>query len=218
MSFNTLDFDYLYQGRCEYNAIYREMYLYTHSRNAQNCDQFWLLEHEPVYTLGRRQTMPASIKNNPSIPVVSSDRGGLTSYHGPGQAILYTLLNLRRMRITLRAYIHTLEEIIIILLARYGIAAQRMPGAPGIYVSKAKIASLGLCIYKGCCYHGIALNVDMDLVPFNSIVPCGLAGIKMTQVANYGIQLSVSEVCYQLADILAEQLNLNYQNHDTVAS
>lgn len=218
MAFNTLGFDYLYRGRCEYNAIYRQMHLYTHSRNAQSRDQFWLLEHEPVYTLGRKQKTPPPIKNNHTIPVVSSNRGGLTSYHGPGQAILYTLLNLRRMGITLRAYIQTLEDAVIILLARYGIVAHRIAGAPGIYISKAKIASLGLCLYQGCCYHGVALNVDMDLTPFNSITPCGLTGIKMTRMSDYGIRLSVSDACYQLADILTERLNSNHQTYDTLAS
>ncbi len=207
MTFNALNFDYLYQGRCEYNAIYQEMHRYTHNRNAQSRDQFWLLEHESVYTQGRRQKKSDTIKNDHSIPVVHSDRGGLTSYHGPGQAILYTLLDLRRMHIALRAYINILEESVIILLARYGITAERIHGAPGLYVSKAKIASLGLCVYKGCCYHGIALNVDMDLMPFDSIVPCGLEGIKMTQMSDYGIQADVSDVCHQLADILAQQLN-----------
>ncbi len=207
MTINPPNFDYLYRGRCEYNAIYREMHRYTHNRNAQSRDQFWLLEHEPVYTQGRRQTKSDPIKSNRSIPVVCSDRGGLTSYHGPGQAILYTLLDLRRLRIALRTYIDLLEESVIILLARYGIVAERIHGAPGLYVSKAKIASLGLCVYKGCCYHGIALNVDMDLMPFDSIVPCGLAGIKMTQMSDYGIRANVSDVCYQLADILAQELN-----------
>ena len=207
MTFNVLDFDYLYRGRCEYSVIYRDMHRYTHNRNAQSRDQFWLLEHEPVYTQGRRQRKSDTMKGNNSIPVVDSDRGGLTSYHGPGQAILYTLLDLRRMHVALRAYINILEESVIILLARYGIAAERMHGAPGLYVSKSKIASLGLCIYKGCCYHGVALNVDMDLMPFDSIVPCGLAGIKMTQMSDYGIRVDTSDVCYQLADILAQQLN-----------
>ena len=205
--FRYPNIDYLYRGRCEYNTVHHEMYQYTRSRSAQSRDQFWLLEHESVYTHGRRQTKSAPIKNNHLIPTVSSDRGGLTSYHGPGQAILYTLLDLRRMHITLRAYIYTLEEAVIILLSYYGIAARRIAGAPGIYVSNAKIASLGLCVYKGCCYHGIALNVDMDLTPFNSIIPCGLAGIKMTRMSDYGAQPSVADVCYQLADILAERLS-----------
>ena len=207
MDFNALNFDYLYWGRCEYSTIYQEMHWYTHNRNAQSRDQFWLLEHEPVYTQGRRQTESDTIKGNHSIPVVCSDRGGLTSYHAPGQAILYTLLDLRRMRVALRGYIDILEESVIILLARYGITAGRMHGAPGVYVSKAKIASLGLCVYKGCCYHGVALNVDMDLMPFDSIVPCGLAGIKMTQMSDYGVQADISDVCYQLASILAQRLN-----------
>ena len=208
MTLNALNFDYLYRGRCEYNVVYREMHQYTHNRNAQSRDQFWLLEHEAVYTKGRRQKKSDIMKSDYSIPVVCSDRGGLTSYHGPGQAILYTLLDLRRMRIALRTYINILEESVIILLARYGISAERINGAPGLYVAKAKIASLGLCVYKGCCYHGVALNVDMDLMPFDSIVPCGLEGIKMTQMSDYGVCAGVSDVCHQLADILAQQLNL----------
>jgi len=189
------------------------MRLYTHSRNAQSPDQFWLLEHEAVYTQGRRPATSDIVKGTGSIPIVASDRGGLMSYHGPGQAILYTLLNLRRIGISLRAYIHILEEAVIILLARYGISAQRMPGAPGIYVSQAKIASLALSSYQGCCYHGVALNVDMDLMPFDSIIPCGLEGIKMTQVANYDVHLDIADACYQLADILASQLNLHNKNN-----
>ncbi|MXX98420.1 MAG: lipoyl(octanoyl) transferase LipB, partial [Gammaproteobacteria bacterium] len=143
--------------------------------------------------------------------------GGLSSYLGPGQAILYTLLDLRRRHITLRTYINMLEETVIILLARYGIAAHCRPDAPGVYVSRAKIASLALCVYKGCCYHGIALNVDMDLTPFDAIVPCGLAGVKMTQVSDYGVQISATEACYLLADILAGRLNSHCSN-DTLAS
>jgi len=209
---HSLSFDYLYRGRCAYSTIYRQMCRYTHSRTAPSADQFWLLEHEAVYTCGRRQAHLALPQHHHAIPVVATDRGGQTSYHGPGQAILYTLLNLRRLRIRLRAYIQILEETIVLFLAQHGIAAARINGAPGVYVRGAKIASLGLCVYKHYCYHGIAVNVDMDLTPFDYIVACGLADIKMTQMADYGIRISVGDACYQLADILAAQLNWHYRN------
>ena len=218
MAGSTLSFDYQWQGQCVYDDIYRAMRLYTRNRTEHSRDQFWLLEHQAVYTQGRRQAKSDVVKDIDSIPLVASDRGGLMSYHGPGQAILYTLLDLRRIGISLRTYIHTLEKAVIILLARYGICAQQIKGAPGVYVSHAKIASLALCIYKGCCYHGVALNVDMDLAPFYSIIPCGLTGIKMTQIADYDVYLNVADTCYQLADILAQQLNLNYENNVALSS
>jgi lipoyl(octanoyl) transferase len=174
-------------GRVDYEPTWRAMQAFTAGRAAGAADELWLLEHPPVYTLGvagRSEHLPR-VANG--IPVVRTDRGGQITYHGPGQVVLYTLLDLRRRGLAVRPLVRLLELSVIDLLAGYGIAAAARVEAPGVYVDGAKIAALGLRIRNGCCYHGLAFNVDMDLSPFHAIDPCGYSGLAVTQARSLGI-------------------------------
>lgn len=158
---------------------------FTAARGVDTADQLWWLEHEPVYTLGKAGRM-AHLHEIGDIPVVVSDRGGQVTWHGPGQLLVYTLLDLRRLGLTARGAVTLLESTLIDALADVGIAAAARADAPGVYVGGAKIASLGLRVSRGCCYHGVALNVDCDLAPFDRIDPCGLVGQRMTRAVDLG--------------------------------
>ena len=174
-------------GRVEYELTWRAMQAFTATRAAGAADEIWLLEHPPVYTLGvagRAEHLPR-IENG--IPVVRTDRGGQITYHGPGQVVLYTLLDLRRRGLAVRPLVRLLELSVIDLLAAYGVSATARVEAPGVYVDGAKIAALGLRIRDGCCYHGLAFNADMDLTPFHAIDPCGYSGLAVTQARSLGI-------------------------------
>jgi lipoyl(octanoyl) transferase len=174
-------------GRVEYGATWREMQEFTAQRTAGSPDELWLLEHPPVYTLGvagRAAHLPR-VANG--IPVVKTDRGGQITYHGPGQVVIYALLDLRRRGLAVRPLVRLMENAVIDLLAGYGIAAAGCLEAPGVYVDGAKVAALGLRIREGRCYHGLALNVDMDLSPFHVIDPCGYSGLAVTQARDLGI-------------------------------
>ena len=174
-------------GRVNYEPTWSAMQAFTAARAAGAADELWLLEHPPVYTLGvagRAEHLPR-VANG--IPVVRTDRGGQITYHGPGQVVLYTLLDLRRRGLAVRPLVRLLELSVIDLLAAYGIAAAARVEAPGVYVAGAKIAALGLRIRNGCCYHGLAFNADMDLTPFRAIDPCGYSGLAVTQARELGI-------------------------------
>ena len=174
-------------GRAEYEPTSRAMQAFTAGRSADAPDEIWLLEHPPVYTLGvagRAQHLPRAANG---IPVVRTDRGGQITYHGPGQIVLYALLDLRRRGLAVRPLVRLLEHSVMDLLADYGILAAARVEAPGVYVDGAKIAALGLRIRNGCCYHGLAFNVDMDLTPFRVIDPCGYPGLAVTQARDLGI-------------------------------
>lgn len=174
--------------RVEYEPTWRAMQRFTSERAEDAADEIWLLEHPPVYTLGvagRTEHLPR-VANG--IPVVRTDRGGQITYHGPGQVVVYTLLDLRRRSLNVRPLVRLLEQSVIDVLAAYGITAAGRIEAPGVYVGGAKIAALGLRIRNGCCYHGLALNVDMNLSPFHAIDPCGYSGLAVTQARELGIQ------------------------------
>jgi len=174
-------------GRAEYEPTWRAMQAFTTQRGADSADELWLLEHPPVYTLGvagRTEHLPR-VANG--IPVVRTDRGGQITYHGPGQVVLYLLLDLRRRGLSVRPLVRIMEQAVIDLLAAYGVAAAGRHEAPGVYVGGAKIAALGLRIRNNCCYHGIAFNVDMDLSPFHAIDPCGYSGLAVTQARDLGM-------------------------------
>jgi lipoyl(octanoyl) transferase len=174
-------------GRVEYEPTWRAMQEFTAQRGADSADELWLLEHTPVYTLGvagRAEHLPR-VANG--IPVVKTDRGGQITYHGPGQVVLYLLLDLRRRGLSVRPLVRIMEQAVIDLLAAYGTAAAGRNEAPGVYVNGAKIAALGLRIRNHCCYHGIAFNVDMDLSPFHAIDPCGYPGLAVTQARDLGM-------------------------------
>ena len=174
--------------QADYQDVWQAMREYTDSRDSNSADQIWLVEHQAVFTQGQAGKAEHLLYQS-DIPLVQSDRGGQITYHGPGQLVMYFLIDLKRHNISVKAFVSMLEQQLIDLLAEYDITAELKPGAPGVYViaaqSLAKIASLGLRVRKGCSYHGLALNVDMDLSPFAQINPCGYAGMPMTQMCDF---------------------------------
>lgn len=168
-------------------------------------DELWLTEHWPIYTLGQAGR-PEHLLRPTDIPVAQVDRGGQVTYHGPGQVVAYTLLDLRARALTVKRLVCLLEEAVIDLLADHGVRAERRAGAPGVYANGAKIAALGLRVRGGRCYHGLALNVDMDLAPFADINPCGYAGLAITQLSDLGVSLSPDSAARALAGQLAARL------------
>jgi lipoyl(octanoyl) transferase len=204
-------------GRVPYTPTWHAMREFTQQRGPDTPDEFWLLEHEPVYTLGQAGRREHLLDAG-AIEVVPSDRGGQVTYHGPGQAIVYTLVDLRRLGVTVRELVFRIEQSAVQALEMFGLAARRVRGAPGIYVPAArataagdfqglaKIAALGIRIRNGCAYHGIALNVAMDLAPFAGIDPCGYSGLATVDLATLGIHLDWTEAAERLADRLAAHL------------
>jgi len=192
-------------GRVPYEPTWHAMQRYTDERDATTPDELWLLEHEPVYTLGMNAD-PAHVLAAGDIPVVRIDRGGQVTYHGPGQLVLYALIDLRRKALGVRELVTALERAVIDLAAAHGIVAECRANAPGVYVAGAKLASVGLRVRRGGSYHGLALNVCMDLEPFGRINPCGYAGLAMTQLASLGGPSDVEEVGRELAPLLLRRL------------
>jgi lipoyl(octanoyl) transferase len=192
-------------GLVEYEPTWRAMQRFTAERGADTADEIWLLQHPPVFTLGLAGR-PEHLLRDIGVPLVQVDRGGQITYHGPGQIVAYLLLDLNRRRLKVRELVQAMEQAIIDLLADYAIDAARRPGAPGVYLGEAKVAALGLRVKHGCSYHGLALNVDMDLAPFARINPCGLVGMQVTQLRELGVPGSVDEVGEQVASWLSERL------------
>ena len=186
-------------GLVEYEPTWRAMQAYTASRTPQSADRIWLLQHRPVYTLGVAGRAAHLPRGRDDVPVVRIDRGGQITYHGPGQAVVYLLLDMKRRRLTVRPLVRSMERAVIDLLADYGVSAQGSIEAPGVYVDGAKIAALGLRVTRGCSYHGLALNVNMDLSPFHAIDPCGYPGLRVTQLKDLGIDDDVDTVADKLA-------------------
>jgi lipoyl(octanoyl) transferase len=180
-------------GQVDYEPTWRAMQAFTAARGPDTPDEIWLLEHPPVFTLGQAGKRE-HVLTDLGIPIVPIDRGGQVTYHGPGQVVAYLLLDLRRRGYGVRELVSRLEQAVIDLLAGYGVVAQRREGAPGVYVGAAKIAALGLRVKNGCTYHGLALNVDMDLAPFSAINPCGYAGLAVTQTRELGIAATAQEM------------------------
>lgn len=174
-------------GRVEYEPTWRAMQAFTAQRSPDTPDEIWLLEHPPVYTQGQAGK-PEHLIAATDIPVIPIDRGGQITYHGPGQVVAYVLIDLRRRGYGIRELVTRMEQAVIDLLAEQGVTAARQNGAPGVYVDGAKIAALGLRVKHGCTYHGLALNVDMDLGPFAAINPCGYAGMMVTQCRDLGVR------------------------------
>jgi lipoyl(octanoyl) transferase len=193
-------------GRVDYEPTWRAMQDFTASRAPETPDELWIVEHPPVYTLGQAGK-PEHILEDLGIPIVKIDRGGQVTYHGPGQVVIYLLLDLQRLKIKVRELVTAIEQAVIDFLAVQGVAAERRAGAPGVYVGDAKIAALGLKIKNGCSYHGLALNVDMDLSPFAAINPCGYAGLKVIQTKDLDIPLTAHEAGEQLSQHLLQQLD-----------
>ncbi len=185
-------------GRRPYEPVWQRMQAFTAGRDAGTPDEIWLLEHERVFTQGRAGKAEHVLAPG-DIPVVPVDRGGQVTYHGPGQLVGYLLIDLKRRGLTVRSLVATIEEAIIATLAGYGVKAATRAGAPGVYVAGAKIASLGLRVQRGCSFHGLALNLDMDLEPFSRINPCGYQGMRMTQLRDLAGSVPLAEVAERLA-------------------
>jgi len=189
-------------GIAEYAPTYQAMRRFTDLRGPATPDELWVLEHPPVYTVGiagRAEHFPRAS----AIPVERVDRGGQITYHGPGQAIVYALVDLARRSLTVRGMVTLLEQAVIDTLAARDVRAARRSGAPGVYVDGSKIAALGLRVRRGCCYHGVALNANMDLAPFSAIDPCGYPGLKVAQTSALGIAAGTEEIGHALAERIA---------------
>lgn len=192
-------------GLADYLPTFRAMQEFTLTRAADTPDELWLLQHPPVYTMGLNGK-PEHLLRTTDIPVVNVDRGGQITYHGPGQVVIYLLLDLRRRGYGVRELVRRMERAVIALLAQHGVAAEGRVDAPGVYVEGAKIAALGLRVRKSCCYHGLAFNVDMDLTPFSNINPCGYAGLRVTSTRELGLPLTVEAAGRRLCQTLLETL------------
>ncbi len=192
-------------GLTDYQATWHAMQHFTTRRDDKTPDELWLTEHPPVYTLGLNRS-DATPPLRSDIPLVLTDRGGKITYHGPGQVVIYVLSDLNRRGMRVRQMVDHLEGAIIDLLTARGIQASSRSDAPGVYVDDAKIASLGLRLKNGCCYHGLSLNVDMDLSPFTAIDPCGYRGLRMTQTRDLGIAATPGNLGDQLVGLLRQRL------------
>jgi lipoyl(octanoyl) transferase len=193
-------------GRQDYQPVWQAMHDFTDSRDENSLDEIWLVEHNPVFTQGQAGKEEHILQSS-SIPIVKSDRGGQVTYHGPGQLVAYVMINLRRKKLGVRDLVTHIENTVINTLATFDIASAARPDAPGVYVNDKKICSLGLRIRKGCSFHGLALNINMDLTPFLQINPCGYAGMEMTQVSTQGGPTQLSEVEPVLIQELATLLD-----------
>ena len=199
-------------GRVAYTPTFEQMQALTVARDVNSPDEFWLLEHPPVFTLGQAG-LESHLLHATSVPLVHTDRGGQITYHGPGQVVIYMLLDLKRRGMMIKEWVRRIEEAIILTLGDYGLQTERHEGAPGIYIGNdgtqthagAKIAALGLKVKNGCTYHGLSLNVAMDLSPFLQINPCGYAGLETVDMRTMGVDAPQDEVAHVLANYLTEQ-------------
>jgi len=188
-------------GRVSYEPTWETMRFFNQARGPATPDEIWLLEHDPVFTLGLAGRAE-HVLDPGDIPVVRCDRGGQVTYHGPGQAVAYVMLDLRRRNLGVKALVRRLEQAVIDVLRGYGLAGRRRDGMPGVYVGDEKIASIGLRIANGCSYHGVALNADVDLAPFTRIDPCGYPGLATTRLADFGVTDDLEQVEGRLLECL----------------
>ena len=196
-----------FPGLSPYEPVWRAMQAFTDARTRETPDELWMVEHTPVFTLGQAGKWEHVLDSGP-IPVLPVDRGGQVTYHGPGQIVAYPLIDLRRAGIGVREYVQRIEQAVIDTLAEWNIVAARRDGAPGVYVNGAKIAALGIRVRRGCTFHGLAFNVDMDLEPFRRINPCGFQGLQVTQVLDLGGPSRLADVATALVAELAHQFGL----------
>jgi len=200
-------------GRQPYVPVWRAMQAFTDARGPDTPDELWLVQHDPVFTLGQAGK-PEHVLAPGDIPVLNVDRGGQVTYHGPGQIVAYPLLDLRRLKIGVRELVRRIEQSIIDTLAEWNVVAVRRDGAPGVYVGEAKIAALGLRVRRGCTFHGLAFNIAMDLGPFRRINPCGYAGLSVTQLLDLGGPSRLADVEDVLIVELGRQFGLSPQDAD----
>ncbi len=195
-------------GLCEYTGIYEKMQAFNQNRDSHSADEIWLLQHQPVYTLGLNGKAE-HVLDARGIPVVNTDRGGQVTYHGPGQLIAYILFDMRRSQLGVRQTVTALEQSVIELLAMESIIAYAKKDAPGVYVDEHKIAALGLRVKRGACYHGISINVDMDLSPFEHINPCGYPDLRVTSMRQLGLGYNIEQFTQLYLPILCQQFAIN---------
>jgi len=200
-------------GRQAYEPVWRAMQRFTDARDASTPDELWLVEHDPVFTLGQAGK-PEHVLMPGEIPVLHVDRGGQVTYHGPGQLVLYPLLDLKRLKVGVREYVERIEQAVIDTLAEWNIDAARREGAPGVYVNGAKVMALGIRVRRGCTFHGLAFNIAMDLEPFRRINPCGYAGLQVTSMADLGGPSGLAPVKPVLLTQLAKQFGLQLETAD----
>ncbi len=193
-------------GCVDYEKTWREMQAFTNARKADTADELWYVEHPPIYTLGLAARPEHLPRSDVGIPVIKTDRGGQITYHGPGQIVIYTLLDLRRRNLGVRTLVRKLEQAVIDLLRDVGVEARRREGAPGVYIAAAKIAALGLRVRAQGCYHGLSLNADMDLTPFQAIDPCGHPGLAVTQLRDHGVIDPVDVTAGKLLQKLSKEI------------
>ena len=194
-------------GLADYETIWQSMQNFTKVRDETTPDELWVVEHPAVFTLGRNGK-PEHIICDSNIPIVKVDRGGQVTYHGPGQIVIYLLLDLHRRKLGIRSLVTLIEDTIVKLLGQYGLIANSDPKAPGVYIDGKKVAALGLRVSKGRTTHGLSLNVDMDLTPFTYINPCGYKGLEVTQTCNLGINDNMTELALKLEIMLIDQLQI----------
>jgi lipoyl(octanoyl) transferase len=197
-------------GRQAYEPVWRAMQRFTDARDADTTDELWLVEHDPVFTLGQAGK-PEHVLLPGDIPVLQVDRGGQVTYHGPGQLVLYPLLDLKRLKLGVREYVQRIEQVVIDTLADWNIEGRRRDGAPGVYVNDAKVAALGIRVRRGCAFHGLAFNVAMDLEPFRRINPCGFAGLEVTSMLDLGGPSSLDAVKPALLEHVAARFDLQVE-------
>ena len=194
-------------GRQPYEPVWRAMQRFTDVRDESTTDELWVVEHDPVFTLGQAGK-PEHVLAAGDIPVIHVDRGGQVTYHGPGQIVVYPLLDLKRRKVGVREYVHRIEQALIDTLGEWNIQAERRDGAPGVYVADAKVAALGIRVRRGCTFHGLAFNIAMDLEPWHRINPCGYQGLQVTTLADLGGPSSMDAVKPVLLDHIARQFGL----------
>jgi len=195
-----------YLGLSEYEPVWRAMQEFTEQRDENTLDEFWIVEHPSVFTQGQAGK-PEHVLNPGNIPIIQVDRGGQITYHGPGQIVIYPLIDLKRHKIGIKALVNGIEEALIRTMAEYGVTANRREKAPGVYTDNKKIASLGLRVRKGCTFHGLAFNIRMDLEPFSRINPCGYAGLEVEQLSQLNPTVEFDEAQNILIKYLCETLN-----------
>ncbi len=197
-----------YLGLSQYEPVWRAMQNFTDNRDENTLDELWMVEHPPVFTQGQAGK-PEHVLDSGDIPIIQVDRGGQVTYHGPGQIVIYPLIDLKRHKIGIKALVNGIEQALIDTMAEYGVTAKRKEKAPGVYVEGKKIASLGLRVRKGCTFHGLAFNIRMDLEPFQRINPCGYAGLEVEQLSQLNQSVKLDEVQEQLIKHLCKILNFN---------
>ena len=195
-----------YLGTCDYEPVWHAMQDFTDNRDKHTLDELWMVEHPPVFTQGQAGKAE-HILNAGDIPIIQVDRGGQVTYHGPGQIVIYPLIDLKRHKIGIKALVNGIEEALIQTMKEYGVIAKRKDKAPGVYVDEKKIASLGLRVRKGCTFHGLAFNIRMDLEPFSRINPCGYAGLEVIQLSELNSLVDFKKVQELLIKKLCEVLN-----------